>query len=174
MTYEENNMGATPREILEKEISYPDLLRFQSSRPYMFEYANLDYDTSGIANPIVINTWYTALETTKNVKAFYLVFEQTNNGATNETIVIELTIDGTVYTFSGSAASGDPRYVSFDANGDISVQGSIEQILALDLDQSAPLETRSLSIRVRQTTAVDVVSAVIEVNMVYATLEVSN
>jgi hypothetical protein len=140
----------------------------------MWEYRNLDWDTATDVpiDPIVVNNWYTALETTRNVKAFYLIVEQTNNGAAAENIEAELTIDGTAYVCGiGGAASGTPYYVFADIDGALDQVGNVRQILSLDLDQSAPLETRSLQVRVRQTSAVDVVSAIIEVNMVYATLE---
>ena len=136
----------------------------------MYEYRNLDYDTSA-TDPITINTWYVPLLPTANVKAYYLIVEQTNNGATDETLEVELTIDGTVFTDSGNRVSGTPYYILFDVNGGIWASGSVRQILSLDLDQSAPLEDVSIGIRVRQTSAVDAVSAIIEVNMVYATLE---
>ena len=148
---------------------YSDLIRFPSSQPRMSEFKNLDY----INNALTINTWYTPLDTTKNVKAHYIIVEQTNNGATNEDIVCELTIDGTIYTWTRGAVSARPYYLFFTAAGAVTDTDSKRQVLSFDNDQSAPLETRSLQIRVRQTSGVDVVSAQIEVNMVYATLEVS-
>ena len=147
---------------------------FSGSARSMGEYRNLDWDTDTDAgvDPIVINTWYTAFETTRNVKAWYLIFEQTNNGASAESIEIEITIDGTVFTTGSiNTASGSAMYVNLNADGDLGRSTTVRQLLSRDDDQSAPLETRSLSIRVRQTTAVDVVSAILEVNMVYQTLE---
>ena len=44
---------------------------------YMFEYANLDYITTVVEDPIIQNKWYTALAETDNVKAYYLIVEQT-------------------------------------------------------------------------------------------------
>ena len=144
---------------------------FGGTSKVMFEYANLDYDTSGTANPLVLNVWYEALPVTRNVKAYYLIVEQTNAGATAETIVVELTIDGTVYTWTQVAGSGTPYYLYFNTVGALTDAVSAHQLLSLDADQSAPLETRSLQIRVRQTSVVDLVSAIIEVNMVYSILE---
>jgi hypothetical protein len=144
---------------------------FGGTSKVMFEYANLDYDTSGTANPLVLNVWYEALPVTRNVKAYYLIVEQTNAGATAETIVVELTIDGTVYTWTQVAGSGTPYYLYFNTVGALTDAVSAHQLLSLDADQSEPLETRSLQIRVRQTSVPDVASAVIEVNMVYCTLE---
>ena len=131
-----------------------------------FEYRNLDY----INTSLVQNTWYTALATTRNVRAWYLVVEQTNNGAAAENIEVELTIDGTSITDSQNMNSGDVHYLLLSDEGAIQWSvGSVRQILSLDADQSAPLQTRSLGIRVRQTSAVDVTSAIIEVNLVYTT-----
>lgn len=146
------------------------------ARPYVWEYRNLDWDSATDAgvNPVVINTWYTPLAVTDDVKAWYLTVEQTNTGATDETLEVELTVNGVAYTIIWLATSGQTRYVSFIINGTILAGNTApNQMLSLDLDQSAPLETRSLGIRVRQTTVVDAVSAIIEVNMVYATLEVT-
>lgn len=137
---------------------------------FMSEYQNLDY----LNATIVQNTWYTPFASTRNVKAWYLIVEQTNNGATNENIVVELTINGTVYTRNiNNAVSGTAYYVFMFIDGTMTHGTGTRQMLSLDADQSAPLETRSLQIRVRQTTAVDPTAAQIEVNMVYATKEVS-
>ena len=146
---------------------------FSGSARSMGEYGNLDWDTDtdvGV-DPIVINTWYTPFAVTRNVKAFYIIVEQTNAGAAAETIVAELTIDGTVYTWTQVAGSGTPYYLYFNTVGALTDAVSAHQLLSLDADQSAPLETRSLQIRVRQTSVVDLVSAIIEVNMVYSILE---
>ena len=139
----------------------------------MFEYKNLDWDTATDVpvDPVVLNDWYEPLPLTRNVKAWYLVVEQTNNGATIESIEVELTINGVVTPRVISAANGTLHYMMFDIDGDLQLSSTAIQMLSLDLDQSAPLETRSLRGRVRQTTTVDLVSAIIEVNMVYATLE---
>ena len=141
---------------------------------YSYEYRNLNWDTATDVpvDPIVINTWYTALLPTRNVKAYYLVVEQTNTGAAAEDIVVELTIDGTVYTRAVNRASGVPMYMHMNQYNALDYQTDIRQMMSLDIDQSAPLECKSLGIRVRQTSAVDITSAIIEVNMVYATKEV--
>ncbi len=145
----------------------------QQLAEWHYEYKNLDYDTSGIANPVVINDWYTALDTILDAKAWYLIVEQTNNGGTVENIDIEVTVDGAVFTRAAvGMVSGDDQYMIFDIEGVWGRVGNVRQILALDEDQSAPLETKTLKVRVRQTSVVDGVSAVIEVNMVYAQKEV--
>ena len=146
-------------------------LGFGGTSKTMFEYANLDYDTSGVANPVVLNVWYEALPVTRNVKAYYLIVEQTNAGATAEDIVLELTIDGVPFVYSRLIGSGVPYYYLMNSSGIFDSAATVIQLLSLDFDQSAPLETRSLGIRVRQTSVPDVASAIIEVNMVYATLE---
>ncbi len=136
----------------------------------MFEFQNLDWDTATDVpiDPVVINDWYVALVPTPNVKAYYLVVEQTNNGGTDETLELEATINGTIYTASINTASGVERNLIFNINAVLDDVASRTQMLAFDADQSAPLETRSLGIRVRQTTVVDLVSAIIDVNLVYA------
>ena len=134
----------------------------------MGEYRNLDW----INTSLTINEWYTALATTRNVRVWYLVVEQTNNGAAAEILEVELTIDGAApITRSVAAVSGTADYIYIDWNGALVDQAAVVQLLSLDNDQSAPLETRSLQVRVRQTSDVDATSAQIEVNMVYQTIE---
>ena len=134
----------------------------------VFEHRNLDWISTTVDAIVVLNKWYTPLVPTKNVRAFYLIVEQTNNGATDENLEVELTVDGVVHlgTIPG-ATNGTPFYKYIDYSGGFWASATVRQILALDLDQSAPLETRRLEIRVRQTSAVDLTAAQIEVNMVY-------
>jgi hypothetical protein len=164
--------GAAPLAQEVENMSPEDLIKFGQGSAGMYEYQYLDYDTSVVVDPIVINTWYTALETTANVKGLYLIVEQTNNGATAETIACEVTLNGTAYTATlGGAASGGFFYLHFDRLGALQFNASAIQMRSIDVDQSAPVESRSMQVRVRQTTAVDVVSAIIEVNMAYSTLQ---
>ena len=143
--------------------------------PMMFEYRNIDYITTAVEDPVVINTWYTVMPTTEDVKLWYVVFEQTNNGATAETVECEFTINGGAPVVAAGAGldSGNQYYAMVDLAAVGSVSGDVYQVSSGETDQSAPLETRSLQIRVRQTSAVDLVSAQIECNIVYATLEVT-
>ena len=138
----------------------------------MFEYANLDWISTDVDPIVVQNFWYTPLVETDDVKAYYLLVEQTNNGAAVEDIELEVTHNGTVDTLTiVGAISGTIYYAVYDVAGVITFSTSVRQVISLDLDQSAPMETKSMMIRARQTTAVDIVAAQIEVNMVYATLE---
>ncbi len=143
---------------------------------FMYEYYNLDWDTAIDVpiDPIIQNDWYEALVDLEDVKAYYLVIEQTNNGAAVEDIEVEITLNGVPYIYAGAAmASGVPAYLRFGITAVINGPGVPMQMVALDADQSAPLETRLLSIRVRQTTPVDAVSAIIDVNLAGATKEVT-
>lgn len=164
---------------IEVNLVYEELQPTSTVLPQLalkhYEYKNLDYDTSGIANPVVINDWYTALDTILDGKVWYLIIEQTNNGATIETIDVELTINGVIFLRSlVGIASGALLYMFMIDSGMLWSTGGVRQLLSLDADQSAPLETKTLKVRARQTTAVDLVSAVIEVNMVYAQKENMN
>ena len=137
-------------------------------QPTCYEFKNLNWDTS----TVVQNAWNTPLDTTSNpVKIYYLVFEQTNNGATVETVSLEITTNGTAHTTTSAVNSGAKMYVYFDEDGAIQRGTSVRQLLSQELDNSAPLETKSVKIRIRQTTGVDPVSASLEVNMVYGEAE---
>lgn len=146
----------------------------QSAAIAMFEYQNLDWISTSVDAIVILNKWYTPLTTTRNVKAWYLVVEQTNNGATNENIEVELNIDGTPLVYAAVANSGTTYYIHFAFDGTLISGTGAWQIGSLDVDQSAPLETRSLQVRVRQTSVVDITAAQIEVNMIYATKETSS
>ena len=107
-------------------------------------------------------------------KIWYIIVEQTNNGAAVEDIELEITINGTVYLWDPAAVVSGARmycYVTFQQTlGDFntfevntlntvgSAAGSVEHTIPF-VAQSVEL------IRVRQTTAVDGVAAQIEVNI---------
>lgn len=139
----------------------------------MFEWRNLDFSTADIVDPLVINTWYEALPLTRNIKMLYCQVEQTNNGAAPEDLEVEFTIDGAVINRAlPGEVSGATNYMIVNTLRQLLGSGpAARMILANDPDQAAPLETRSLRIKVRQTSAVDLVSAFIEVNANYFTLE---
>jgi hypothetical protein len=144
--------------------------RFGGGGPrMMYEYANLDW----IQDTLVQNQWYIVLGGgNDDLKIYYLIVEQTNFAAANEAIEIEWIIDGnaTVQTIA-AAVSGQVYYIGWQQSAANFASTNPRQPLSLDFDQSAPLETRSLYMNVRQTSAVDPDAAQIEVNMVYATLE---
>lgn len=141
-----------------------------------------------IETTLVINAWNTVvsnLSAGKLVKLWKILLEQTNNTATAEDIELEITmahpVTGimTAYTWSGSLDSG---VISFGTvtnaltAGDLTTNlGTTERTVSY---QAANNHTISLIvsavslIRVRQTSTVDVVSAQIEVNIVWEKLKV--
>jgi len=136
----------------------------------------IDYlDTS-----LTINDWENvSADLSSNVPArlWYIIVEQTNNGAAVETIELEITFNGTARTWTLTGiASGTPIYCIITANQsasdfETSSTTSAQQVVSLDVDQSIPLAASSIGlIRTRQTTAVDGVSAQIEVNIVWDAL----
>lgn len=126
---------------------------------------------------LTINAWETvsaALSSSVPAQLRYIIVEQTNNGAAVETIELEITFNGTARTWTlAGIASGTPIYCIVTANQsaadfETSSTTSIQQVMSLDADQSAPLAASSIGlIRTRQTTAVDGVAAQIEVNIVW-------
>ena len=71
-----------------------------------------------IDTSIVQDAWETVtsdLSSGKKAKIFVCLVEQTNNGATAEDLEIEITINGTAYTWSLTANSGTPYYLFMNA-----------------------------------------------------------
>ncbi len=138
----------------------------------------VDYiDTS-----LVINTWETVvadLSEGKPARLWLIHVEQTNNGATDETIELEITINGTTYTCTLTGiASGEINYVRVDRTaiaGDfrlIHTATGVSVGYAHSNDGTVPFTADSIElIRVRQTTDVDITSAQIEINIVWDMLE---
>jgi len=140
----------------------------------------VDYiDTS-----LVINTWETVvanLSGGKPARLWYIIIEQTNNGATAENLELEITINGTAYTVTVTADSAGQYFVFLQyarAAGDFSfavgAKDTAYTVLsaALSSHSSMPFTAASVGlIRVRQTTDVDGTSAQIEVNIVWDRLE---
>ena len=155
-----------------KRISQPPTKYWKTQLP-------VDYITTGVADPIVINTWYTAtanLSGGKPAKLLYILVEQTNNGATAETIELEITINGTAYVFTAACDDGSEYYGRirhYLVGGDFDTVLSITQSLTNALSNAhsvAFIAEKVGLIRVRQTTAVDAVAAQIEVNIVWEKL----
>jgi len=134
-----------------------------------------------IDTTLTINDWETVdadLSEGLPTRLWYMYIEQTNNGAAAEDIELELTINGTAYTWSVTANSGTRYFCIFSYNlsaGDLetAVSTSILSVMGgLEGDQTCPFTAESISlIRTRQTTAVDGVSAQIEVNIVWDKLK---
>ena len=138
----------------------------------------VDYiDTS-----LVINTWETVvanLSGGKPARLLYIIIEQTNNGATAETIEFEITINGTTYTKTMTGmGSGTPVYLYFQKDlvaGDLVLLHTTTAFsvgcFALNTGVPVPFNVETVGlIRVRQTTDVDAVSAQIEVNIIWEKL----
>ena len=117
----------------------------------------------------------------KPAKLWFIVVEQTNNGATGETIELEITINGTAYTWTlNNIASGTPKYCCITKNlttGDFTTDYS-SSIFAVGNDPAGgetglaiPFTAKSVGlIRVKQTSTVDGTSAQIEINIVWEKL----
>jgi hypothetical protein len=107
----------------------------------------------------------------KPAKLWILSFEQTNNGATDEDIELDVTINGTAYTFSQTAVSGTVYYCYMSRNlatGDFepTVTTDVVTMNSEDTDFSIPFVAASVGlIEVQQTSTVDGTSAQIEVNL---------
>jgi len=140
----------------------------------------VDYlDTSLVQN--AFENVVADLSAGKPVRLWFITVEQTNNGATIETIELEITINGTAYTWTlVGIASGTETYCFLNEKltaGDFATQFTASVVSALnvgagDVDFSIPIMAASVGlIRVRQTTDVDVTSAQIEVNIVWDRLE---
>ena len=160
-----------------KRISHPPTKYWKTQLP-------VDYITTGVADPIVINTWYTVvadLSGGKPCKIHMIQFEQTNNGASAEDIVFEMTVAHpvtgvmTALTFTINSADGAINNLWLGRNllggwfnAQISVQNSTfgyspaAEVMAI----FAAFSAVSL-IRVRQTSVVDVTNAQLEVNLTW-------
>lgn len=146
-------------------------------RPYFQTQLPIDF----LDAALVINVWETvSVDLSENApaKLWFIQVEQTNNGAAVEDLELEITINGTAYTwplagiasgaiqfcFIGVTLSAGDFTPGFSAN--VRTVGN-----ALDPDTAVPFVAGDVGlIRVRQTTAVDVVSAQIEVNLVWEKL----
>lgn len=133
--------------------------------------------TDYIDTSLTINTWENVsadLSGGQPARLWYVIVEQTNNGAAVETIELEITFNGTARTWTlAGIASGTPIYCIITSNQsasdfETSSTTSVQQVMSLDVDHSVPLTASSIGlIRTQQTTAVDGVSAQIEVNIVW-------
>jgi len=134
----------------------------------------VDYiDTS-----LVQNTWENVsadLSGGVPVRLWFIIVEQTNNGATAEDIELEMTINGTAYTVAVTADDSTQYFVSVSYSltaGDFSFLAGTQKGLVgsgvIDIRSAVPFIASSVElIRVRQTTDVDGTSAQIEVNIVW-------
>lgn len=111
-------------------------------------------------------------------RIWYMIIEQTNNGAAVENFEIELTINGTAYTFSrdnipsGADFFGLITHELDTGDFDTYLDADPRTMGSRDGDHAVPFIAQYIGlIRVRQTTAVDVGGAQIEVNIVWDRFE---
>lgn len=95
----------------------------------------------------VQNTYYTILDTTKNVKIDSVWIEIED---TNETLQVKITIDGEIWTSSGLAATHSTSYYVYKDQATATLQ--------IDSNRRAFMyehegEARSIKVEVRKTTA---------------------
>ena len=148
----------------------------------------VDYITTTVEDPIILNKWYTAaadLSGGQPAKLWYIQVMQTNTGVAVEDLELEITLPNpvtgvlTAYTWAlGGVASAVLSYCMIQrtlAAGDFNTYDGIVAFTVgsgvIDADQSVPFVAGSVGlIRVRQTTAVDITAARIEVNVVWEKL----
>lgn len=136
-----------------------------------------------IDNTITISTPETVIANLSGgepCKLWYIIVEQTNNGATVEDIDLHITINGVVRTITFTALpSGVPHYVIclITRTGATFTFGDGGTAILtvgepLDIRNALPFRADSVGlITVEQTTAVDVTAASIEVNITWELLE---
>ena len=109
-------------------------------------------------------------------RLWYILLEQTNNGATQEDLTLEITINGTAYEFTITATSGTQYHciMSYDlTTGDFTpaVTSTDMTVGSSFTNFAVPFDAASVGlIRVKQTTDVDGTSAQIEVNIIWEKL----
>ncbi len=89
--------------------------------PYHWEFKPLAMvDVAGVQN-----TWYTVLDTTRNVRLYSVGAKQTNDEAAAKATNTRWTIDGVVTTLTGSTvANNTMRYWFLDPNNDSVIQSA--------------------------------------------------
>ena len=134
----------------------------------------VDYlDTS-----LTINTWENVtadLSAGKPARLWYIQIVQTNNGATAETVVIEITVNGVALTRTLTGIANTVKHYVYvtesQTTGKFTLwSGTVANTVGngIDPDAGRYLTAESIGlIRVKQTTAVDVTTAQIEVNIVW-------
>lgn len=131
-----------------------------------------------IDTTLTVNTFEevsASLSSGKPAKLWWIIIEQTNNATSAEDISLEVTINGTAYTFTqANAASGTRYYCQINENldtGDYAVgMGSSARTVGGSVAGNYAISFTAKSvglIRAKQTTTVDGTSAQIEVNIVW-------
>ena len=99
-------------------------------------------------NPVQ-NTWYTVLDTTRNVRVYNIAI---GVGTANETLEIRVTLDGTAYTGSLAATFGTTYYAVMDPNAIAQVLQVNPSATAYNWYRAFLMEGHSVMIEVRKTT----------------------
>jgi len=122
----------------------------------MYSYKHQDIATHMI-NPPVQNTWYTILDTTRNVQCWYIVIFQNNDDNTARNMNVRITIDGKTRTKTADYNLADNTYAyvykGSALNNDISYNTSPITVYAIDFDQAIPISGQSVKIEYRMTSA---------------------
>jgi len=92
------------------------------------------------------NQWYTLLDTTLNVAAYFIIVAV---ATTAETLEVRITIDGNVYTNSFLGSAGANYYIILASTAAGFTTTPSERNVAV----WGPLQARSLMVEVRKTTA---------------------
>ena len=110
-------------------------------------------------------------------KLWYIIIEQTDNGATNEDLELAVTINGTVYSWTLTAVDGTPYFCTIAmglTTSDFTPATSTDsKTVGNDVSdfEAIPFVAETVGlVRVKQTTDVDGVAAQIEVNIVWEKL----
>jgi len=98
----------------------------------------------------VQNTWYTVLDTTKNVKIMFVLFRCT---AVNETVQLRFTIDGLTRTLEQACVANTYYYARWGADATTGANWYASLTVTADMNLMNPIEGRSIKIEMRKTTA---------------------
>jgi hypothetical protein len=99
----------------------------------------------------VQNTWYTVLDTTLNVKIYSIRY---GVATTQETLGLELTIDGVVWTDEFVTPADTAKYLALNNyyQGYLTNAVDLSAPIGMPVYGSFPLECRSFKMRIRKTT----------------------
>ena len=96
----------------------------------------------------VQNTWYTVLDTTRNVRIIHIGYRVNTTG---ETLEMRLTLDGNVFSNTINATAGSWYYVALDSLSTTSLHINIASEMMPNRTFLA--EARSAKLEIRKTTA---------------------
>ena len=99
-------------------------------------------------NSPVQNTWYTVLDTTRNVRIIHIGYRVNTTG---ETLEMRLTLDGNVFSNTINATAGSWYYVALDSLSTSSLH--INLTSEMMPNRTFLAEARSAKLEIRKTTA---------------------